>query len=352
MHLDYLIVGQGIAGTNLAFTLLNHGKTIKIVDQPQPFSSSRAAAGLFNPITGRKLTKTWLADQFFPFLHQFYPKMEKLLGEQFFYQNPIYIPFDSVEKQNTWIAKSAEETFQSYILKAPSKKYEGLLNTHFGGMELKQSGYVDTNVYLDAAAVYFSAKGLLASGKVLPSDISLHDGGISWQGIQYKKVIFCDGAANAENGFFDWLDYRRVKGEILRIRFQHGGFDQIVNRGCWLIPLPDQSYKVGSTFDFRQLDTIPTEKGKSQVLEKLEALVNLPYEIVDHWAGIRPATYDRRPFIGLHPEYPQIALFNGMGSKGISMTPFLAEHFYEFLELGKTLMPELELNRKQRKQKK
>jgi len=111
----------------------------------------------------------------------------------------------------------------------------------------------------------------------------------------------------------------------------------------------DGTYKIGSTYDFKELNTTPTEKGKLQVVEKLEALVSLPYKIMDHWAGIRPATYDRRPFIGLHPDYPQVGLFNGMGSKGISMTPYLAQHFYEFLELDKPLMPEIDLNRKRKK---
>ena len=349
MNYDYLIIGQGIAGTNLAFTLLDAGKKIKIVDLPRPFSSTRAAAGLFNPITGRKLTKTWLADQFFPFLHQFYPEQEQRLKAKFFHNSPIYIPFDSIEKQNTWVAKSAEEAYQDYILKSPSAKYENKLQQHFGGMELKQAGFVDTNTYIDAASAYFLEHELLEQRELAIDELTLENNEVTWNGFIFKKAIFCDGAFNAQNPYFDWLDYRRVKGEILRVKFEGIPFDQIVNRGCWVIPLADGTYKVGSTFDFRQLDTEPTEKGRSQVKEKLEALVDLPYEILDHWAGIRPATYDRRPFIGLHPEHPQLALFNGMGSKGISMTPYLANHFYEFLEEGKALMPEVLLTRKKKK---
>lgn len=349
MNFDYLIIGQGIAGTNLAFTLLEHGHKVLIVNQFQKHSSSRAAAGLFNPITGRKLTKTWLADNFFPYLHEFYPQKEQKLGISFFHKSPIYIPFDSIEKQNTWVGKSAEPNFQPYILKSPSDKYQGSLNNHFGGMELQQSGYVDTKVYLNASADYFKAKGVFVEGLVTPQQLDISKQQVTWEGHTFRKAIFCDGAANADHPLFSWLDYRRVKGEILRIKFNDGGFDQIINRGCWLIPLGDGSYKVGSTFDFRNLDTEPTEKGRSQVIEKLEALTSLSYQILEHWAGIRPATYDRRPFIGLHPEHPQVGLFNGMGSKGISMTPYLAQHFYEFLEMGKELMPEVELNRKKKK---
>lgn len=349
MKYDYLLIGQGIAGTNLAFTLLDAGKNILIADQSRPFTSTKAAAGLFNPITGRKLNKTWLADQFFPALHDFYPKQEQRLGAKFFHQSPIYIPFDSIEKQNTWVSKSAEEAYQNYILKSPSEKYTGLLNNHFGGMELQQSGFVDTNAYLEAAARYFRQHELLQETEVKAEELTLTEEGVAWKGHEFKKAIFCDGAFNADHPFFNWLDYRRVKGEILRIKFEEGGFEQIVNRGCWMIPLADGTYKVGSTFDFRELNTNPTEKGRGQVMEKLEALTHLPYTIVDHWAGIRPATYDRRPFMGLHPEHPQLCLFNGMGSKGISMTPYLAQHLYEFLELGGELMKEVLLTRKKKK---
>ncbi|MGB0524895.1 MAG: NAD(P)/FAD-dependent oxidoreductase [Flammeovirgaceae bacterium] len=352
MDFDYLIIGQGIAGTNLAFTLLDHSKKVLVVDQPKPFTSTKAAAGLFNPITGRKLTKTWLADLIFPYLHQFYPQQEARLQCTFFHQIPIYIPFDSVEKQNTWVAKSGEISYHDYILQSPSEKYVGKLNTHFGGMELKQAGYVDTNSYLAAAAGFFKQHHMLQHTFITPQALNLADGKVAWKGLSFGKVIFCDGAFNADNALFDWLDYRRVKGEILRVKFQGDAFEQIINRGCWVIPQLDKTYKVGSTFEFNQLDTTPTEKGKLQVMEKLEALVTLPYEVLDHWAGIRPATYDRRPFVGLHPKYPQVGLFNGMGAKGISLTPYLAQHFYAFLEEGKPLMPEIDLNRKRKKKAK
>ena len=349
MKLDYLIVGQGIAGTNLAFHLLEYTNKILVVDNPHPYSSTRAAAGLFNPITGRKLTKTWLADSFFPYLHQFYPAQEHKLQAQFFYKSPIYVPFDSIEKQNTWVSKSSDDVFLPYILTSPSNKYQGMLNQHFSGMELNQSGFIDTNTYLDASKEYFQQLNCWQQAKVEVSDLQIETDQIIWNGNTFKKVIFCDGSANAENPLFNWLDYRRVKGEILLVEFEQGKFDQIVNRGCWVIPLGNGTYKVGSTYDFRELDTLPTEKGKTQVQEKLEALTNLPYKILDHWAGVRPATYDRRPFIGLHPEYSAVGLFNGMGAKGISMTPYLAKHFCEFLEEGKPLMPEVILTRKKKK---
>ena len=60
--LDYIIVGQGLAGTHLGFELESRGKSIRIIDNNFKNSSSKVAGGMFNPITGRNMVKTWKAD--------------------------------------------------------------------------------------------------------------------------------------------------------------------------------------------------------------------------------------------------------------------------------------------------
>ena len=344
---DYLIVGQGIAGTNLAFTLLERGYSIKLLNHSIPFSSSKSAAGLFNPITGRKLTKTWLADQLFPYLHTFYKAQETKLNISFFHQKSIYVPFDSVEKQNNWAGASSDETYAPYVGSFSNSLYSDLLNNHHGGMELKQSGYVETRTYLASAQKYFQTLGIYTEGWLDPQSLQLNQDSVTYQQETFGKVIFTDGPQNAENPYFSGLDYRRVKGEILLIELlENHDVKHIINRGCWVIPTGPNQFRVGSTYDWRDLTTEPTEKGREKVEEKLQDLIKAPYKILDHWAGVRPATYDRRPFIGLHPKYPQIGLFNGMGSKGMSLSPYFAKHFADFLSGDSPLMPEVNLARK------
>lgn len=345
---DYLIVGQGIAGTVLAFTLLRQGSSAYVVDLAQEHSTSKVAAGLFNPITGRKMNKTWLAESLFPALHEFYPWLEKEVGASFFYPTPIYVPFDSVEKQNDWLGKSASDGYEAFVKGFVPHKYEEALNGGFGGMEMKGSGFINTRTMLAACREYLVAKGILQEGFIDPLTITLHEDSISWQGIKAKKVIFCEGVRNRLNPYFEWLDYRPAKGEILEVELANAPFKEIINRGCWLIRQEDGSFRVGSNFE-RTTDPEPSYKGKEQVLEKLHALTPLAYAVKGHQAGIRPATYDRRPFIGLHPQYPPIGLFGGLGSKGTSLAPYLATHFVDYLEKDMPLMPEVELNRKQKK---
>jgi glycine oxidase len=68
----------------LALRLLEEGKKIVVYDEPDQNRSSAIAAGLFNPITGKLLTRTWMADQIFPELFRFYQSAERTLSRKFF----------------------------------------------------------------------------------------------------------------------------------------------------------------------------------------------------------------------------------------------------------------------------
>lgn len=69
---DYILVGQGIAGTALAWHLIQAGKRVLVVNDSTRPSASLVAAGIYNPLTGRKLVKTWMADTIFPYAINFY----------------------------------------------------------------------------------------------------------------------------------------------------------------------------------------------------------------------------------------------------------------------------------------
>jgi len=89
MEVDYLLIGQGLAGTVLSQRLIRAGKKVRIIDNAKANRSSRVAAGLYNPITGKRLVKTWNADKLFPEIAPFYLGMEEEVGKKFLYQKPI-----------------------------------------------------------------------------------------------------------------------------------------------------------------------------------------------------------------------------------------------------------------------
>jgi glycine/D-amino acid oxidase-like deaminating enzyme len=342
--LDYIIVGQGIAGTALAHTLLQRGKSLVVIDQSLPNTPSKVAAGLFNPITGRNMVKSWLADHFFPFLHQFYPDLERTLDASFFRPCPIYIPFDSIEKQNTWVAKSIASERAGFIGKFHSKLYASKIAQHFGGMEIIHAGSVHTPTLLQAFAHHLQKLGMREEAYLDPSTIELSPEGVRWKGVAAKRIIFCDGPANALNPLFKGLDYRPAKGEILDIRIPDAQFEHIISRGTWIVPMGGDLYRAGANYE-RTTDPTPSAHGKNQVTEGLGNLLSIPYEVVGHQAGIRPATHDRRPYIGVHPQHSALVLFGGMGSKGISMAPYLAQMLVQHLEENAPISADAHLGR-------
>lgn len=336
--LPYLIVGQGIAGSVLAFTLFKRGIPFRLVDLPVSQASSKVAAGLFTPITGQRMVKTWKADQIFPFLHHFYLEMQDFFQKKFFFPLPIYRPFDSVEKQNQWLAESAEPALADFVnTNFDPKIYDKTVYQTLGGLQMKQSGYLNVPEMLETMRLFLEQNQYFISDKLEEKDIILEEKGIFWKNESYEKIVFCRGMADAESPFFDFLPFRPTKGETLTIRLLEGKIEHIISRNGWILPLPNGLCRVGATYDWHDRTETPSEKARTELLEKLDKLIRLPYEIVDQQAGIRPTTIDRRPFVGISPKNDNILIFNGLGTKGVSLAPFWAAHLTDFLE-GKTAL--------------
>ncbi|MCS6967928.1 MAG: FAD-dependent oxidoreductase [Cytophagales bacterium] len=331
----YLIIGQGIAGTVLAYTLLQRGHQVQIIDNDQPQTASKVAAGLFNPVTGYRMVKTWLADQLFPFLQAFYPALEAYLEAKFFYPLPMYRPFESVAQQNEVLAEISDEKFAAYVEKTffPNE-YGKKIKDPFGGVLLKKSGYVNLPVMLSAARKKWQADNILHNATFSEAQVELDKEKVHYQGMAVDYLVLCRGWQETQSSWFA-LPFRPVKGEILQVRFTDETYGHIINRSCWILPQPDQSYRIGATYYPQDVSLEPSLKGRQELTAKLHSLTGAKWEIMGHLAGVRPATFDRRPFIGLHPVYRRVCIFNGLGSKGVSLAPYFAAVLADFLE-GKT----------------
>ena len=109
--------------------------------------------------------------------------------------------------------------------------------------------------------------------------------------------------------------------------------------------MQDGLYWAGSTCGRKYADGRPTVEGREYLEGRLRDILKLPFEVVEHRAAIRPTVKDRRPFLGRHPEYPQLALFNGLGAKGASLGPFWAKHMADFLIKNVTLEEAVDIGR-------
>ncbi len=337
--IDFLIVGQGLAGTVLALQLLEQGQRIVVVDAPAQNQASRVAAGMYNPIVGSKLTKTWLAEALFPCLTRFYAAAERTLGASFLHPKPIYRPFVTAQERTLWLDGAAD--YAPFVEAVTDADYHSATMVHHhGGLLLRQTGYVDVPRLLLAARHYLQARGAYIQAAFHYAHVQPQPP-ICYHGLQAHKIIFCEGAQALMNPYFRQLPLRPVKGEWLSVALQQP-LDVIYNRGVFVLPhtTPHRAI-VGATYDRQNLSATPTAAGRQALTARLHQHFRLRHRILDQRAGIRPATADHRPLVGLHPRYPHLGIFNGLGSKGVSLAPYWAAALVQHLLHQQPLPPEV-----------
>jgi len=345
MKVDFIIVGHGLASVAVIEHLKKHKKSFVVFSDENPNSSSKVAAGLYNPVTGRKMKQTWMAEQLFPYLEEFYGDLEKSLQAKFLNKKAIYRPFLSLEDQNDWMAKALKSNV--FIKETFTKtQYREFIDDEFGGILLNKSGFLEVKKMLECHKEKLMDDQQLKTEAFNYHDLIIQENKIQYKTIEGEKIIFCDGPLS-QNPFFDWLPTAPVKGEILHIKTKKPlPEDVIFNRGVFIVENHEHGYyRVGATYEWKKLDYQSTAKARKQLTDKLDDLLNIEYEIIDQVAGIRPATKDRRPLIGNHPEMKNVFIFNGLGTKGVSLAPFFAHQFVESIINLKKLNDEVNINR-------
>jgi len=344
MQYDFLLVGQGLAGSALAMHMLDAQLTFKVVDPENKNTSSKVSAGLFNPITGRNMVKTWNADRLFPYLMEYYTCLEQRFSSKFFFPIGIYRPFWNRGEQNEWLEKAHDDPFKPFIANVlTSSRASDKIKDDFGGLLLQQAGYVETKTYLTAVRRFLVSENLLIHDAV--TDISvLKKSPVKYNGDEFKYMVLCDGSSGLSQKMFPFLPFRPVKGDILEIESDLD-IDYILNRGVWVIPKGEKNYKLGSTYSHNLEVLTPQGEDAQKILVKVNKLQKLPIKVKEHTVGVRPATSDRKPFIGTHPELNHLYVFNGFGSKGTSLTPYYAKQFTESFLKKSSLDKEVDIRR-------
>lgn len=339
---DYILVGQGLAGSCLAAQLIEKGKRILVIDKIDEHSATRVAAGLFNPITGRHFSKTWKADELFPYLHSFYMHVETVTGKKFFNPMPLYRPFISIEEQNEWMGKSADAQYSNYIEVVHTTSFKSnQVRNELGGLILKQCGYLNTIQFCSAVRSLIQQKGELLEEDFYEEALTIESDAVSYKDYRATKVIFCQGEKAAQSKLFSWLPIRPLKGETLSLETNEQT-NTIYNRGVYIVP---DIWTVGATYDVKDTTRTTTHKGFTELKEKLDELICFPYTIKHQSWGMRPTTTDRKPILGAHPEHAAVAIFNGLGTKGVSLAPYFSKVFAEWLENSQPINKEVDIQR-------
>ena len=341
---DFIIVGQGLAGSVLSLQLIDKGYKVVIIDDASS-SCSRVAAGIWNPVVFKRLTKSWMADEVLPYMLEFYQAQEKKLGTKFITERSIIKLFTELQEANLW-RKKAEEEMASYLDK---EIFTGSLAEHFkvseiGYAKVLRAGNLDLPVFINAVREFLQKNEMYLSEKFDHSSFS--PSALKSKNIETENVIFCEGYLIRNNPFFNYVPMKPAKGEVLTMQFQNLNLNKdILNKNGFIMPLEDDKFKVGATYNWTDLSEWPTAQGKSELLDKLDKMTNAKGVVVNHEAGVRPSVIDRRPLLGAHPTWKNIYVFNGMGTKGVMLAPFFANHLIEHIIDGKNLNKEVSLAR-------
>jgi len=346
--LDFLIIGQGLAGSLLAWELIRRGCTVIVVDNGRE-NASQIAAGLINPITGMRFVKSADVDTLLPTAKHCYSQLAELFQQEFYIEKPMLRFFRSPNDLKNADKRVDNPDYQAYLgnMQPPGHVINNLV-TPFGFLEQKQSGYLLTRPLLSCLKTFFIDKNSYRQADFDYRDVQLHPS-LRWQDLAPKQIIFCEGYRATQNPWFSRLPFQPVKGEILTLEHRIELPDKILNYGNWLIPLNAGQIRIGATFDRENLDTQATDQGKNALLNALSQVAPALTDtiLVNHQANIRPCTQDKQPFIGHHPEHDNMAIFNGFGAKGSLQIPWYSRHFADVLLNGTALPQACDIQRYQ-----
>jgi glycine/D-amino acid oxidase-like deaminating enzyme len=344
MYADYIIVGQGLCGTWLSYYLAQASQSFVVIDESKPFTASKSASGIINPVTGRRIVKTWMIDELMPFAWDAYQSLGATLGINCITQKPIIDCFATPQMRMAFTERYEKD---KQFLSLPGNENDWLfcMNYDFGYGIIQPAYLIDILPILHNQRKKLSKNNQLREEHFDAAQLIIKDSGIEYKGINAGKIIFCDGVAGFNNPFFPNLPYGLNKGEIVLVEIPGFPATHIIKKGYSLVPWKENTFWLGSTYLWEFEDDKPTKGFYGFAENWLKQTIKMPFKIVDHWASVRPATLERKPFMGLHPANNNLGILNGMGTKGCSLAPFFARQLVNHLLNNDPIMADANVQR-------
>ncbi|MES2486474.1 MAG: FAD-binding oxidoreductase [Bacteroidota bacterium] len=342
--IDFIIVGGGIAGISFAETLFKADKSFVVISDASQ-NSSLVAAGIYNPVILKRFSITQDAKEHLEFIKPFYKSIEERLSVALDFPVPIHRRFTGVEEQNGWFEAMDKPRLEPFL--SPDivhADFEGL-STPFGLGRVLCTGYVDTQVLVQYYHAFLTSQNKLHTETFDYNMLLIEDSKITYGGIVAKHIVFAEGFGLNANPYFNYLPLDGTKGELLLIKAPDLKLDVAINSGVFILPVGNGFFKVGATYEWDDKTAVPTAAGKAELVEKLEAIITCNYEVIDHFAGVRPTVKDRKPLVGTHHIHKNVHLLNGLGTRGVMLGPPLAAELYHSIIEGVPVKKEINLNR-------
>ncbi|MBW7941676.1 MAG: FAD-binding oxidoreductase [Candidatus Kuenenia stuttgartiensis] len=344
MNVDYIIAGQGISGTFLSYYLLQAGKKVLVIDEFNPVSASRIASGVVNPVTGRRVVTTWMIDELLPFAVNAYREIGESLSCNLVTEIDMVNFHTSQQMQSAWHSRIDEGCEYIFDIK-DRQTYDGFFAMPYGAGITHPCLLVNLDLLLSKWRQKLIQQECLSEVRFNIEDVTFSNEKVLYKSISADKLILCNGTGGFDNMYFSRLPFTFNKGQALIIEIKGLPASAIYKYGISLVPLCKDIFWAGSSFEWEYDNEEPTATFRRDVENTLNKWLKLPYEVLEHKASIRPASIERRPFVGLHPVFPYIGILNGMGTKGCSLAPYFAAQFAANLVTGSKIHPEADIAR-------
>lgn len=343
-EVDYIIVGCGLAGVSFCEELRAHNKSFVVFDDHSQ-QSSIVAAGLYNPVILKRFTAVWKAKEQLQLATSFYEHLENLLGVKLDYKLPVYRRFASIEEQNDWFNASDKPVLEHYLFPQVISNTHSAIDAPFGFGKVMETGRIDTSTLLQHYKLFLKTINSYIKERFDYAAVSVHENEVTYKNIKAKNLVFAEGFGMVNNPFFKNLPLNVAKGEVLSIKAPDLKMEFILKSSVFVVPELDDCYSVGATYDWTDATHDITEEAKTELLSKLKQLISCDFEVVNQLAGIRPTVKDRRPLVGRHPEYSNMSILNGLGTRGVMIGPYVAKQLFQHLENGTLLETEIDIKR-------
>ncbi len=344
MKVDYIIVGLGLAGLAFAEELSAANKSF-IVFEDSSQISSLVAGGIYNPVILKRFSPVWNAQSQLNTAMPFYEKLEQKLNTTFDTKFVTKKVFKSIEDQNNWFAAIDNPKLAPFLDSKLDHQKRKEIKAYFGFGNVKQTGRIDTKKLVATYRSYLEKEGKIHFENFEYQKIKFKKNYLTYKGFETKRIVFCEGFGLHKNIFFNYLPLNEVKGELLTIHAPNLNIDFQLKSTLFVVPLGNDLYKVGATFNHKDKTSIPSKEGREELVAKLDKVLNVPYKIVSQSAGVRPTVKDRRPLVGVQPAFTSLAVLNGLGTRGVMIAPTVAKELFNYLEKGKALDPEIDIKR-------
>jgi glycine/D-amino acid oxidase-like deaminating enzyme len=360
---DLLIVGQGVAGSALAWQALRRHLKIHVISSPAdwPPSASQVGAGLITPITGSRLALAWRFAEFRSSALDFYRFVANETKRDCWRNRPAL----------RWLTTAEEELWLSRCQKFPtSANYlqpieQDLVASREHGIQgpagtkpyvMPEAARVHLPVFLEATEKWLMETSCISRAEFKPCDLLWDEVAChwKWRSMTARRIVLCTGYTPE----LIRLPFLAAKGELMEIDLPGARQDYSWHGGIWMTPQEQGRWLVGATYDPLHLDHKVTSQARLELSQGLAQWSVRNPQILSQQAAIRPAVPGQIPVIGWSlpesilmggpevtwPQQKNCGLINGLGSRGALWAPLLANWLLDAMA-GQPLPPEIDLAR-------